>query len=280
MSVLPYDFVFGWSTGFVGTMSLSSSVLFGNPPNIKFIFEGLEDHSSFNYEDVLHSVKYRDDLWKHWTHEDEYKYVKNEFMPSMVEKRGNKSTLVDFGHHNLYFIYGLLKYFQEYPKYRVLIVRVRRERLETALSMMYCKFGRDEVEKCSDLCTQSLFRYCPMDRQKDVILKTNQRVFGTFTEFQKALWMIDEVEARWWRAIRHHRGAHTLEISWSKAWPDSFLNATKTVAGALRLDTSNIMDVQINILAESKSLTVPFDKSLHDLDRDYIHRMQYSYQPG
>lgn len=235
-----YDFVFGWSTGHVGTTSLSSAEAYNDPQNIKFIFEA-NRHPSF--------VTWLKEKWKNFTHENELEFVKSQFIPLMVQMRHNATTLVDLGHHNLYFIYGLLKYMKLNPfKYKILFVRIRRERYESALSLSYSS-SRHSV------CNM-LFRYCPYDRQDDIILKLkNMSKWNTeFSDYHKALWLVDEVEARWQYLLKVYSSyIQYIEVYWSKFIPNSLNQAALNISIALQLSPCNST-------TDSRNITVPHTK--------------------
>jgi hypothetical protein len=78
----PFDFVFGWSTGHVGTTTLSTKQTYNNPGHIKFIFE----------EGSQRIESYRKHVRK-----DEEHFVKEKYLPHMLTKRGNYTTLMDLG---------------------------------------------------------------------------------------------------------------------------------------------------------------------------------------
>lgn len=269
-----YDFVFGWSTGHVGTNALSSANLYSSSTNHKFIFEAdknlVNNSTNFNLE-----RKFKE-KWKHFSHNDEYEYVTRQYMPDMIRLRGNYTTLVDFGHQNLYFIHGLLKYFENH-KFKILFVRIHRERHETAISMNY---ARSSVQ-FTDLCKDLLYRYCPFERTTDVINHPPEDtvVWNTFTEYQKALWMIDEVEARWTHVVSTHPKIDALEVLWSKSWEGSFAKSAEIIASALRLNVSSWIRGE-NAHAAELSESTWRRKELYDLDRLYRQAMKYPYLPG
>ena len=240
----PYDFVFGWSTGHVGTTSLSSAETYNNPQNITFIFEA-DRHPNY-----VHLLKAN---WNTFTHQNELKFVETQFIPLMLKLRRNSTTLVDLGHHNLYFIYGLLEYIKLNPdKYRILFVRIRRDRHESALSLSYNSKGQKQ-----SVC-KLIYRYCPYDRPNDIIMKLRNTTIWNddFKDYQKALWLVDEVEARWQLFLRKYSPyIHYIEVYWSKFVPNSLNQAALNISLALQLSSfSN------NSTIEANNITVPHKK--------------------
>lgn len=108
----PYDFVFGWSTGHVGSTSLSSASTYSHPRNITFVFEKFPRSKS---------------SWRNHGKDEEYEYAKKHLQ--RLDQLRRNHTLVDMGHHNMYFIYGLLQMIKQSPEeYRILFIRIRRHR--------------------------------------------------------------------------------------------------------------------------------------------------------
>ena len=64
-----------------------------------------------------------------------------------------------------------------------------------------------------DICSALWFRYCPFDREEDVILHPPSRgAWMNFTTFQKALWLVDETEARWHRLVAENPFMNYTEV--------------------------------------------------------------------
>ena len=62
-----------------------------------------------------------------------------------------------------------------------------------------------------------------------------------FTTFQKALWLVDETEARWHRLVTENPLMNYTEVIWGSKWPNSFENATLTIARFLGLHLTRIV---------------------------------------
>jgi len=173
-----------------GTTSLSDGKLYGHPDHVAFLHE-----SNFGKFHVQNMGRAK---WIQTTTAQEYDYVKRLYYPFLVKCRDRKQTLLDLGHHNLYFIDSLIQYLEE-NKARYLVVRLRRERLESAMSLTF----DTPTRQYTDLCHPHgglVYRYCPYDKPNEVILHPPSKdVWNNFTVFQQALWMGDEIEARWSR---------------------------------------------------------------------------------
>jgi hypothetical protein len=162
--------------------------------------------------------------WKSYTYENEYRFVKYNFIPFLQNQSMARPTVFDLGHHTLYFYKALVKYLIEETNFSFVFVRIRRDRHETAMSLMY---GTPGVP-WTDMCSQLMFRLCPQDRTDEVINKVSTDVWGNFTNFQRALWMVDEIEARWRQLKAAYPKMEHLEVLWGKCWPESFsIAATK-----------------------------------------------------
>ena len=125
----PFDFVLGWSTGHVGTTTLSRAATYGSPSGVSFTFEDLPP--PFARTGKSRVRKMPPDFLP--GHDEELRFVSERYLPHLLALRGNASTLVDLGHHNLYFADALLSVLhQQRDRHRVLFVRVRRERYGAA----------------------------------------------------------------------------------------------------------------------------------------------------
>lgn len=217
-----YDFVFGWSTGHVGTTTLSNARTYGRPEHVRFIHEGKKFHTH---------------MWKESSRIAEYEFVRNIFIPEMLKIRGNSTTLLDLGHHNMYFIYGLMGYIESNKdRLKVLFVRIRRQRYEAATSLLYGNRNTTFKFICKGLVT----RYCPTDRVQDILLVPPEKVWNTLSLFQKALWMVDEAEARWQYLVELYPSTHRIEVYWGKTINGSIEAAAKKIATYLHVNLSTI----------------------------------------
>jgi len=207
-----YDFIFGYSTGHVGTTTLSEAQLYGSPSNVTFLHE--MHYGKYDPPDEVMDTY----TWLDAKYAEEYAYVKNVYVPWMIKSRSKKaSTLLDLGHNINYFARALIKYLTEETKFKFIFVRVQRERLEAAISLSY----RHPDEPNDDLCEMLVTRFCPLDRPEDVILKIpgGNEVWNNFSTIQKALWITDETEARWQQLKREFTNMESIDVLWGKKWP-------------------------------------------------------------
>lgn len=122
--------------------------------------------------------------WAKGSFASDYAFVREHYFPFVLQCRGHKQTLLDLGHHNLYFMDALIEYITKETKMRVLIVRIRRERHEAALSLTF----NTPTNQYLDLCAHGglVYRYCPFDRTENVVLHPPSRqVWGNLTVFQQ-----------------------------------------------------------------------------------------------
>jgi hypothetical protein len=156
-----------------------------------------------------------------------YNLTKYVYVPLLLEKRDKRDILVDLGHHSLYIMNELLSYIHNETKLRILIVRIRRERYETALSLI----SRKENEYRDVM--NDWYGYSPFEKLSDVILKvSDSNIWNRFNNFQHALWFMDEVELRWKRILKNYPWLDHIEVTWSKQWPNSFEIAANSIAKA------------------------------------------------
>lgn len=273
-SFLSYDFILGFSTGHVGTTSLSEGKLYGNPEHVVFLHESNFGHFKANN---VHKER-----WRTMNKASEYDYVKSSYYPFLVNCRGDLQTLLDLGHHNLFFIDGLVRYLTNETMARVMFVRIRRDRLESALSLTF----DTPKHQYDDLCNNRglVYRYCPFERTDDVILKVpSKKIWNEFSIFQKALWMVDETDARWQRLLREFPKLPHLDVLWGKRWPGSLDAAASSIATLLSVNSTVAYKETWRIGhvhaggAEEEILS---DNSHAIADRQYRKKMGYKYVPA
>lgn len=211
-----YDFVFGWSPGHSGTTALSDPSQYGHPEDVIFL------HESRRCEVMIENIQKKQ--WIHMSYFEEYKFVKESYFPFLERCKGSKRTLADFGHHNVFFVDALINYLHYETNLTFLFVRIRRPRLEVALSLTY----NQPMVPFADVCQGLEFRFCPFDRQEGVILKLDMITWWRLSEYQKTLWMVDEMELRWQRMIAQHPYLHTTEVFWSKSDGEQSFQAVVT----------------------------------------------------
>jgi hypothetical protein len=188
--------------------------------------------------------------------------------PEVVRPR----AYVDLGHHNLYFVEGLLAAYRGPPRTprlspatpRLRFVRIRRGRFESTVSWCssldtikskparaWYTLGATERER--DRSVGGAFFYSP-HLGYPVQLAVSQATWRRLTLAQKVMWFIDEVEARWQALLA--RGVcesyvdapACVELTWTKYAPapdsrcgvkmDSYATALSRVARFMGLRPS------------------------------------------
>ena len=245
MSPPPYEFVFAYSTGHVGTTAMGDGGVFGNPPNMLFLHEMQNGPVTLPKRN-----KFTTAAWSKSDYNGDYKWVKEVYMNFLRESKEGKEVLVDLGHNNLYFALALVEYLLAETTHRFIFVRVRRDRLESAISL---SFDRPN-HQYTDICASLWYRFCPYDRENDVILHPPSRdVWNAFSVFQKTLWVVDETEAQWNRLVAEHGGLNHTEVLWGSKWAGSFENATAHIGTLLGL----------NVTALQQSETTKYKENVH-----------------
>lgn len=269
-----YDFIFGFSTGHVGTTTLSEKRFYGSPKNVQFLHE--LKYGKFDLDESFLTER-----WKNSTFEDEYDYVKNVYIPFMVKSRRGKDTLVDLGHNINYFTDALIQYLQKETHYNFIFVRIRRERIESAISLAFAHPDKPY----DDLCFQLITRYCPWDRVQDVqLVPPSKQVYEAFNVYQQAFWLVDETEMRWIRLLRDYPDMNYIEVFWGKLFPMSMERAALSVAKLIGLSKIEPFDQDWSHMDEHQhagNLTVQLSPDeISQYDHKYQIAMKYTYLPG
>jgi hypothetical protein len=171
------------------------------------------------------------DLYLKNTYNETYKWVKTVYIPHLQKVSRGRPTVFDLGHHNLYLYKPLVEYLHKETNFSFAFVRIHRDRLEQAVSLKFLSPG----EALKDLCNDK-------NKERDVILKVPQQLWNGFSTFQHALWMIDEVEARWRELLEMYPNLPHIEVIWGKSWPKSVNIAASEVARRILFSNDGIDD--------------------------------------
>lgn len=99
----------------------------------------------------------------------------------VIGERAVQSVIViDMSHTNLYFYRGLVEVAKQNPKINLHFVRIRRNRVETALSMREIRPDFFEFDS---------FRYTPLENPANVILKANEWLWTNMSTLERAYWV-------------------------------------------------------------------------------------------
>jgi hypothetical protein len=262
----PYDFVFAWSSGHVGSTSLSSAKTYGSPAYVAFTFEFNGVSTSFP------------------SREAEYEFVKNHFMGYKLAARGVKTTLVDLGHHINYFYRELVRYLTEETKYRFLLVRIIRDRYEAAVSLTQREqrgmhYNVDDYRKKAGhgMCGCYMWGYCPSVNPQDIMLPIpgGRATWDNFTWYQQGLWIVDEVEARWPVLLEEFPHLESLDVVWGKRWPGSMERAADRIGALLRVgNLSGVTPAHLKVHGgvKTEGTEVQLETALQDAQYQRIMR--------
>lgn len=188
-------FVLGFSTGHVGTTTLS---------NQHSYVDGSSPLSSYHF--IFENVKLR--VTMNTTFLDEEKYAKK-YLKSLVIP-GEHQKCVDLSHYWMSFGRGLIKLLRE-NEVEVRVVRIRRDACEVAKSFAESRRGARNAKCLANVGA------CALD-VPDLALPVDKKGWMAWSPFQRALWMSDETEKRWKTIYEPMLELnHVLEVEWSKS---------------------------------------------------------------
>ena len=171
-------------------------------------------------------------------------------------------TFLDIGHHVLFgLLYPLIDFLPH-----VTVVRIRRPRVMNAMS--YFEEGKIP---CNG---RGMFVLCPW--WHDAVLRPTQDQWEQLSGFQRCLWMIDEVEARWQLLRKRRPEAVGPALNWTDG--DSIQDARQVIAGLLsgRPSAGPIDKQRQHLDAEWEEKHQDLLESIPELLEDYDHKMNFT----
>lgn len=256
--------VIGFSTGHVGTTSLSAPEHYANVTNCIFIFEEGDVGIRYNKKE-------------NWTVDDEEFFVQKKYGMHILGKINNtigsdilknsslakNITIIDLSHKSLWIYRGLERISNRFgTDIKLHFIRIRRDRFETAFS----------IANGNSFFKADFYRYHPHEKMDLVILNVSTDIWLKLTETQKAFWVIDETESRWIAFEQSTSIAHT-DILWGKQWLGS--NSFEAAIGVV----SRIINAVPNaMISDQKPHTAklcyrPFNLLFYQ--RKYLRVMNY-----
>jgi len=197
-------FVFFFSTGRCGTNYLSKTLRQRReaPAAIKFEYE--HGNKASVMKKILHPAMLIND-----THAVK-NYVVTKKIPAMVMEmdHSGKRIWADTGHQ---ITLGMMEHLIDALGSQIRVVRLRRHRLDTAAS-----FSGDANKKdpCKYAPNENHMHYCPFNKVARIQLP-RAAMWDSLNLFQKYLWWVDEVEARWQWILRTRPPFPYIEIDYS-----------------------------------------------------------------
>ena len=215
--------------------------------------------------------------------------VENVCMPRWVRSKPEK--VVVFGHDTVYYVYGFLRFLNQTH-----FVRLRRPRIETARSFtLNGAQSLDPVRQFdpvnADNCVFQVlpvrhekrphldaYALCPLERSEDVVLKPPSiEVWRNLSYYQRALWFIDELEARWSLLLRDNPGVRYSEYAWSSTNPDKYgtmATAHRSIAEMVGLVPANDGHA-VKVHVKSGMSDSGLEKLYKSQDAEYQLKMGY-----
>jgi len=177
-------YVFGYSTGHVGTTTLSRSSTYAhggtNKTDVAFFFE------------LDHSFGHTNTIGRHGLSiAEQENHVRNVYLKEMSQRLGQRRAriCVDLSHFHLHYFEGLLR-----------VMRAERRPLKLV------RIRRDAVEVARSLGASFAVGYRPSDAPESLVLSLNESVYQQFDSMEKGLYDADETEAQWRRLLEDWNG--------------------------------------------------------------------------
>jgi hypothetical protein len=198
-------YVFGFSTGHAGSTTAQAVLKKkGCPWEGTGIFEK-------RVRDERKATSFRIGTKRYNAEADKCSYTRDKVIPFLDEMRGNK-TWIDMGHyHNRG---PILECFASLLGSSAAFVRIRRNRYDIAISHVrqYKEHWNISEAPCK---AEGIVVYCPSDQVGPVALPVQIGIWNQLTDFQKFLWLADELEYRFHKLKMEIPGPRYLEMTWS-----------------------------------------------------------------
>lgn len=246
-AVLQKRYIFAISNGHTGTLTFATKGnycggLCRQPASVAMEFEQGKKHGLVGRSHQKDYAPYHN--MRQWYHAAaatsdaalraaETKLVQELYLPSWetslnstgTDERGGASALGVFGHDVLLYYRGILN---TIDLDKMLFIRIRRSRCEVAESW-HKNFGSAKFCK-------GWYLYCPFEAETAVVLKVTAEQWNALSPHGRALWYVDEVEARWHNMVLEYPRLETLETPvWSKYAEGSFAAAESDIAAGFGL---------------------------------------------
>lgn len=272
-ALAPPEYIFGFSTGHAGSTSLHSMLLkakgcpWGEPKG-KFEKQGpRQDQQNW----TLAALEDNDAITN--SSQARCKYTQEVLIPFLSKKIGKHlTTWIDLGHyHNRGFV---LECLAEILGTRVAFVRIRRNRHDIARSFVLgSKMKSPCIPKFWDRRRRKRggpwVSYCSMDGP--VALPVANGTWFQLDEFQKFLWMVDEMEIRFHNLQKRYPSCRYHEITWSRG--SELMDGFQRTLGEMGCSVDTIGQTK---LAHFKS-HVKHDGKLRNCSNSIIRDVQYRH---
>jgi hypothetical protein len=221
----------------------------------------------------------------------EYAHIKKKYIPYIYMKvngmrvskevytgvKGTKKitpiTVADMSHSSLNVYQGLVRYAKENTHWLKLhFVRIRRDRIESAISM----------SASENFMKNDYYRYSPMENRANIINKVDEEMWNRMHLIQKALWFIDETEARWQKLLKDEPWLPYTETFWGNRWTDkgqTIMKVAQTIADLTdTVCNPAIPKTRVHAGKDRKENTTLFTDAQR-LDEEYHRMMRYDHVP-
>lgn len=200
-------YVFIYSTGRCGTQHFSRALKSLDTPASIITHE--REHATLRARHIVHTdyVRIANERTEAGFNTSMSEYVRNIKVPfyNAQLKKNNASVYVHTGHVPGMFglIPALIELIHRRNSGRVKVLRLRRDRIQTALSLM--ALGPPEEDPWSSSSAAGNKRWFSAPSHAHVRLRVSGDMWGSMNRLQRYLWVVDDLECRWQCLIRSSR---------------------------------------------------------------------------
>jgi len=206
-------YIIGFSTGHAGSTTVHYHLK---------EYCNQNDDNYFNFE-----LKFGKKIDEPYDPQDPCAFTRDVLIPFLDKKRGSKRKFFDLGH--FYNDPSYLECLAAFLGPKIGFVRIRRNRHDIAHSFMHTNINYPFLTTCNR--KQALEKeaiknrlrapscsYCPFERQSfpPVALDVPNWSWRLLDPFQRFLWMIDDIEMRWYFMKKTFVESNFYEITWSQ----------------------------------------------------------------
>jgi len=292
-----YTLVIGFSTGHAGTTSLNDRINYREistecKAEKKTTYDFTFEPSQATHESLREWYRTAPEGMTNLHHELEFReeaYVREVGyypIPPVAQQDGttngwpedaegsssNMTTMtVALGHDCLFYYRGILRAYNLSGNMdNLFFIRIRRSRFESATSF----------ESRMSQETGGMFTLTPNEQPQSIVLMPpTYPTWNSMNGFKKALWYVDEVEARWQKLIQQYPHLKILEVQWSKYHPHKYgtlHQVMEKIAQSIGLEAIPESSITNEQQHGTKNVTDTMLVNFCQQNREYFELMNYT----